>query len=410
MKYNILLIDDQYEDESIQDFILNASLSNIKINAVGTHDEGMDLILNDVENKYQAVILDATGYKSIGESELSNTGLRYSLKKLSEHRKTKLVPWFVFTGASRNKNISEFSNDLELFQDDIKFGRKGQVYYIKVDDEEKLLEDIIFEIENLEKSQIQLQHKDVFRIAKKLNVPNDDINNLVGIFKSIQTNGHDLEPSLYFTQLRKYIEYVFRDAVKYNILHEKCINNKGQVNLTESSLFLSGEITKHLKVQCNKSHYSKIMSENIKNLIFITGAASHTSDVDPTENMDYQNYIESVNTPYLLYQLTFVVCDLFVWYDNYLNSNSDIEANKSYWVDLEEKQFPLGENDWTEGVVIRIAENGWGTFKPDNSFTTLSIQPNVVTSENIIENCRLKVRTEPSPDKTKTFIKEIIKL
>jgi len=402
MRYNILLIDDQYKDESIQDFMLNANFENIKIHAVGTHDEGMRLILNDVENKFQAVILDATGFKSVGESDLTNTGLKYSLKILSESRKTKLVPWFVFTGAARNKDDKEFSDELRLHQEDIKFGRKEKIYYIKAEDEDKLLEDIKTEIDKLEQTYIEFNFRHVFQIAKNINIPNEDINNLIIILRSIQSNTNDLEPSLYFTQLRKYVEYIFRDAAKHNILHEKCIDKEGKVNLTESSLFLAGENTKYTKVKCAKTHFPKIIAENIKNLIFITGAASHTSEVDLTKNLNYQMYREQIKTPYLLYQLTFKICDLLVWYDNYLKSNNDKNQNKSLWIE--------NDNNWIEGFLKEIQRNGYGTFQPNDDMNTLGITPDEVVKNQLTEGCLLKVRTEQNADGTKTYIKEIIKI
>lgn len=402
MRYNILLIDDQYKDESIQDFMLNANFENIKIQAVGTHDEGMELILNDVENKFQAVILDATGFKSVGESDLTNTGLKYSLKILSESRKTKLVPWFVFTGAARNKDDKEFSDELRLHQEDIKFGRKGKIYYIKAEDEDKLLEDIKTEIDKLEQTYIEFNFRHVFQIAKNINIPNEDINNLIIILRSIQSNTNDLEPSLYFTQLRKYVEYIFRDAAKHNILHEKCIDKEGKVNLAESSLFLAGENTKYTKVKCAKTHFPKIIAENIKNLIFITGAASHTSEVDLTKNLNYQMYREQIKTPYLLYQLTFKICDLLVWYDNYLKSNNDKNQNKSLWIE--------NDNNWIEGFLKEIQRNGYGTFQPNDDMNTLGIIPDEVVKNQLTEGCLLKVRTEQNADGTKTYIKEIIKI
>jgi len=412
MSYKVLLIDDRHSEDSLEAIKKMAKMVGIELVGVKYHSEGIDIIKNDATFEYQAVILDAFGFKKSDalEGKETNAGLYYSLKSLSELMPSRLIPWFVYTGHPKNLSDEDFLEKISVYQEDIKFGRPELCYYTKTIHEKELLQDIKLEIDSLEYSQIQLQHKHVFQIAKKINVPNEDIKNLVGIFKSIQTNGHDIEPSLYFTQVRKYVEYVFRDAVKYNILHEKCINNKGQVNLTESSLFLSGENTKHLNVRCNKSHFSKIMAENIKNLIFITGAASHTSDVDPSQNMDYQSYRESVNSPYLLYQLTFVVCDLFVWYDNYLMHNSDIGINKSHWIDAEENQFSSGDNDWLEGVVIKIAENGWGTFQPSNNTIPLGIHPIAISKNQIYPGEKLKVKTQLSQDGTKTHIKEIIKL
>ena len=87
------------------------------------------------------------------------------------------------------------------------------------------------------------------------------------------------------------------------------------------------------------------MAENIKNLIFITGAASHTSDVNPAENMNYQEYRISIKTPYLLYQLTFMICDLLVWYDNYIKENYDLEMNKKLWRSLEDNNSNISETN-----------------------------------------------------------------
>lgn len=412
MSYKVLLIDDRHTDASLEAIKKMAKMGNIELVGVKYHTEGIEMLQKDSSFEFQAVILDAFGFKKsdADEGKETNSGLYYSLKTLSGLMSSRVIPWFVYTGHPKNLSDEDFLEQISVYQENYKFGRPELIYYTKTLHEKELLQDIKIEIDNLENSQIQLQHKHVFQIANKINVPQEDINNLVNIFKSIQTYSNDLEPSLYFTQLRMYIEYVFRDAAKYNILHEKCINEKGQVNLAESSLFLAGEKTNRLNVRCNKAHFSKIMAENIKNLIFITGAASHTSDVDPAANMHYQEYRKSTKTPYLLYQLTFVVCDLFVWYDNYIKDNKDSSINKSFWVDSNENQTSSTDSEWLEGTVIKIAENGWGTFKPDNSSTPIYIHPIAVGKENIKEESRLKVRTEPSPDGTKVHIKEIIKL
>lgn len=412
MSYKVLLIDDRHTDASLEAIKKMAKMGNIELVGVKYHIEGIEMLQKDSSFEFQAVILDAFGFKKsdTDEDKMTNSGLYYSLKTLSELKSSRVIPWFVYTGHPKNLSDEDFLEKISVYQEDYKFGRTELCYYTKTLHEKELLQDVKTEIDNLENSQIQLQHKHVFQIANKINVPHEDINNLVNIFKSIQTYANDLEPSLYFTQLRMYIEYVFRDAAKYNILHEKCINEKGQVNLAESSLFLAGENTKRLNVRCTKAHFSKIMAENIKNLIFITGAASHTSDVDPAENMDYQEYRKSVKTPYLLYQLTFVVCDLLVWYDNYIKENNDSSINKSFWNDINENQSSSSESEWFEGTVIRISEDNFGTFKPDNSFKTITIHYSTVRNENIKEEDRLKVRTEPSPDKSKLHIKEIIKL
>ncbi len=362
MSYKVLLIDDQHNDDSLQAIKKMAKMANIELVGEKYHVQGMELLKNDTGLEFQAVILDATGFKKsdVEEGNQSNTGLFYSLKFLSELKSTKLIPWFIYTGAQRNLKDENFAEPISQYQNDLKFGRKELCYYTKTLHEKELLQDIKMEIDKLEQSEIVNQHKNVFQIAKKISVPDEDIKNLTAIFKSIKNGGFNLEPSLYFTQLRKYVEYVFRDAAKYNILHEKCIDNGGKVNLSESSLFLAGENARHAKVKCSKAHFPKIISVNVKNLIFITGAASHTSDVDPSKNMDYQSYRQQINTPYLLYQLTFVICDLLVWYHNYLESNNDKDLNKELWINIEQDNydFSLG----TQKVEGKLQQDDKGNY------------------------------------------------
>lgn len=341
MSYKVLLIDDKHDNSSLEAIKKMAKMANIELVGEKYHVQGMEILKNDLSMEFQAVILDATGFKKsdVEEGKETNSGLYYSLKFLNELKSDRVIPWFVYTGAPRNIDDENFMEQISEYQSDIKFGSAELCYYTKTIHEKELLVDLKTEIDKLEQTKIEYLHRQVFMIAKNINIPNEEISALISIIKSIQSNGNNLDPSLYFNQIRKYVEYVFRDAAKYNILHEKCIDKDGKVNLSESSLFLAGENTRHLKVKCAKAHFPKIIAENVKNLIFITGAASHTSDVDPAKNMDYQSYREQIKTPYLLYQLTFTVCDLLVWYNNYLNSNDNLGLNKSMWINYDENQL-----------------------------------------------------------------------
>lgn len=412
MSYKVLWIDDKYFDPTFESFKLSAKIFGIELIGEKYHLQGMEILKNDSSFEYQAVILDVFGFKKsdIEENTLSNLGLNHSLKELNELMSSRLIPWFVFTGEPKYTDNEDLKNTILTYQEDIKFGRSDLCYYIKGSHDEELLQDIKLEIDKQQQTQIQYQHKRVFQIAKKLNIPNEDINHLVTIIKSIQSNKIDLEPSLYFTQLRKYVEYVFRDAAKYNILHEKCIDKDGKVNLTDSSLFLAGVSTKHSKpnrVSCTKTHFSKIMAENIKNLLFITGTASHTSDVDPAKNMDYQTYREQIKTPYLLYQLTFTIFDLLIWYENLINQNPDPEENKKLWVEITEESE---EHNWVEGELKSVNDAGYGTFQPSDDSKAINIRPTDIAEHNLIVGDFLKVVPKPSADGKKTHIKHIKKI
>lgn len=103
---------------------------------------------------------------------------------------------------------------------------------------------------------------------------------------------------------------MFRDANKRGLLHDKCIDEKRKVNLTESSLFMAGKPTKYLDVYCDIPHFPPIIAANVKSMLEITRGASHTTEPDEKELINLQAYWEQVNTPYLLYSLTFMLCDI----------------------------------------------------------------------------------------------------
>jgi hypothetical protein len=86
-----------------------------------------------------------------------------------------------------------------------------------------------------------------------------------------------------------------------------------------------------------------------------------------------------------------------------MKNNPDKESNKALW------KSKVSNGDWITGTVSRVAENGWGTFQPDNAHATISIPPKMVTDNHLKENDSIKIMAEPSPDGAKTFIKAISK-
>ncbi|MFW6210723.1 MAG: hypothetical protein ACOC4H_01240, partial [bacterium] len=129
------------------------------------------------------------------------------------------------------------------------------------------------------------------------------------------------------------------------LLHDKCIPG-GAVNLTDSSYFLAGQDTKHCKVSCSKTHFPKIIANAVKNILFITGGASHTTEADPNENINVQEYREIIQTPYLLFSLTFQLMDVLIWFNEYRKQNPDYRLNKNLWEDI----------GWLKGEVVKINE------------------------------------------------------
>lgn len=71
--------------------------------------------------------------------------------------------------------------------------------------------------------------------------------------------------------------------------------------------------------------------------------------------------------------------DVLIWFREYVDLNPNIEDNKKSWINTESI---IHNGDWITGTIIKIHENGFGTFKPDTSTQTIGIVPKL--SKNIL--------------------------
>ena len=374
MRIRVLYIDDDIKTDLISD----AEFDNIDLIPFESHEEGFNALMSDLSG-FHAVVLDAKGKEHKSDLKLSLKGLKASRDKLIElNNSGHFIPYFIFTGQP-----DYMSN--EMFLDS--YGE----FFIKGKDNQKLFDAIKKAVENKEEYIVQSEFKNIFEICNK-HFDADTKKSLTRILLSLKKPNQVFDDELYFTQIRIILENLFRKANKYGFLDDKCII-QGKVNLTEASLYLAGEPTKYIGVRCAKSHFPKIIAAFVKDIIFITGAASHTTDPKVKDNIDLQNYRKSINTPYLLYSLTFKLLDVLIWFDAYLAENPNYEDNIFYW-------STEGRLNLILGTVTKIAENGYGTFLPDNSPKTLSIIPSKIKELELFENQRIKVKTEEKGEKT----------
>lgn len=322
--YNILWIDDEHNDEALLPFILQAEQQGIILEGYGSFKEGFNALEANL-NFYDVILLDALFFEDENSQTPNPAGLGSAIKKINELIPKKAFPYFVLSGQT---HFTEHTNPiLEAFQ--LKCYNKKNP-----DDVKELLINIKAEAGTQLELQIKHENQTLFEVLKQY--PNTVRDTFISIFKGLKGFNPLFDDQLYFTQLRIILESMFRMANAFGLLHDKCVQiNGNQVNLYESYLFLSGLDTKHLKVSCSKTHFPKIISNNVKNIIHTTGAASHTTTVDITQNIHIQAYRKDVNTPYLLYSLALQLIDVLIWFDRYSKLKNDIKLNKSYWQDLE---------------------------------------------------------------------------
>ncbi len=387
MKYKVLWIDDDCNTTG-RDFIGQAEQDDVDITAFESHEEGIAFLEKNL-NDIHAVILDAKVKHKKEDTVTGLEGLRASRDRLIELNNKVDLPYFIFTGQPDYQTNEMFK---ESYGD----------FYIKGTDDERLIENLINRIENKEEYILQKEYRNVFDVCTPKYIGIESQKHLLKILSSIRNPNKEFSDELYFTQIRIILESMFRKANKIGLLHDKCINEKGEVNLTESNRFLSGLNTKRLDVRCEKSHFPNLIAGSIRSILEITGAASHTTDPEIKNNINLNDYRKIINTPYLLYSLTFQLMDVLVWFKNYVDCNPNFDLNKKLWINI----IPTHTSgDWIPGEICKIAENGYGTFQPYNGGKTLSIVPYKIKEYKLIVNQQIEVITKVEGEKT--LIQEI---
>jgi hypothetical protein len=363
--YNILWIDDQHEELSA--LHRTATDYGIKLFPYKSMNGGCGELEKNY-NLYDAILLDAKFFEN--EDDVPGTEDTKWVHQAKDRilQLDKKFEYFVLTGQAKAYASEEFNNAFKYVFE------KG-----KSKDLDELFERLVNAANNQIETQIRHENSILFQALKTYDI--EVTKTLLKILKGIKIGSSGFDDQLYFTQLRIILEHLFRKANSIGLLHDACVQRgNNQVNLTESSLFLAGLDTKHLNVSCTVTHFPKLIAENVKNIIHTTGAASHTSNVDVTQNIDIQAYRKDIVSPYLLYSLAFQLMDILIWYDGYSKTNSDVTTNRSFWKDFTRDQYG---NKFEIETITNIAGNGWGTVAIHNGTKNISVFRGDITLNNL---------------------------
>ncbi|GAF05734.1 hypothetical protein [Saccharicrinis fermentans] len=388
-EYNVLWIDD--EPDKQDGFFDIADMKDIILHNCKTSREGIEELSKKI-NFYDAVILDAKGYNDSEDEVPKLTGLLNSIIKIERLSPIRKIPYFIFTG---QKDVVDNTDIIELLEQ--------YPLYQKGVHNDKLFQDIKEAAKQNEETQIKHEHERVFEALSKYNViehfEDDATETLTKILIAIKKGDVNFSDKEQFTQIRRILEMMFRVANKKGLLHDKCIlNNK--VNLSDSSLFMAGEDTHHSDVRCSKKHFPKLIADLVKNILFITGSASHTEEevggVSSVDKQNLQEYRNTLRTPYFLFSLTLQLIDIVIWFNDYCDLNQDIEKNKSYWEDI----------PWINGTVTNVSRNNWGTFQDEQRKYNASIPKGLILKNHLRVNEKVKVKIKKE-NEIRFYTKEI---
>lgn len=387
MEIKVLWLDDEFDSDALKATFIRME-KNFTLIKCYTKDE----FLTKIESKeWDAIVLDVL------DENLRDTGFQAAVRRILS--KYKDEPWFVFSGKT---DVTKKESDIRSMLNEEDCQREyADIIYIKSEHNDRLIEDIKTAVCNKKEWQarnfVKSKYREVLSVFDIIG--NDSRESFFEILMAIE-NYKTIDHKVYYTQLRIVMEWMFRDANSIGLLHDKCV--EGKVNLTESSLFLAGEPTKHLNVKCAKQHFPKLIADNVKSLLFITGGASHTTEPDEKSIINLQDYWNKTNSPYLLYSQTLILCDILLWYKQHSIANSCKKSNMALWEDIAEIVEKPEAYNILKGKIVNITSNGLAFLKPygsTNSSENCSILQICRECKNIQVDDELKVKFEERENK-----------
>ncbi|QXP63251.1 hypothetical protein [Polaribacter sp. HaHaR_3_91] len=374
-KYNVLWIDDQHE--SMKALHKTAIDFDVKFFPFKSMNGGCSEFKNN-STKYDAVLFDAKFFENETDQPGSEDTKWVHQAKDTIRDTDKSIAFFVLTGQAEAYNSKEFKNAFP------KVFNKG------VDkDEDDLFIMLVDACKNRELTKLKHKYFNPFEMCTDRYLGQKHFDRLHNLVLDIENPSQIKIAQDSLTGIRKIVEAIFSKLNDIGCIPNDIIQGKGSIN--GSGLFLSG---RHRDYTHKQEIIHPVIAFNIFKILNVTQDGSHNEG----SILGVDAYMDS-NTNTFLYQSTVLL--LLDTLDNlkaFIDSNNVKATNLAKWCKVEV----------INGQVIKIAENGWGTFKQAESNIEISIPPGMISASKLTLNQSIEVTTKLSPDKTKTFIKEII--
>lgn len=308
MGYNVIWIDDEWDTRGKPFIQMCEIIHQIHITPFKTRKEGMELLIKD-ERPWDAVILDAKAYNE-SENETANLkGLYEAIRQIEGLRMRKNIPYFILT---RQPDLMDNDTFNELI---------GTFYKKDIVGQNQLIEDLKAKVGESSRHRVRELYKDTVEILGQVN-PNacESIIDIMEVMHFPASNPRfNYDES--FNSLRKILENIFKEANKFQIIPDECIDKKeGNVNIDQCVQYLSGRNADVIGVRYGNVS-DKIVPRHIRDLLFLiknlTNYLSH----------EYaKKYV--VKPKDILFSLALQICEIVVWLNNYIKCHLNIDENK----------------------------------------------------------------------------------
>ena len=312
--HNVLWIDDQWD--TLDGFIEKAAtVYNLSITPYRTSKAGIEAIRSDLD-KWDAVILDAKGLDESENEATDVIGLRKAKDFLLSLSKP--IPYFIYTGQTDYLSSEFFKS---AFGD----------FYSKYDGYNKILKAVVDAIEKKVENQTIHNYQDLFSSLESLGISEYTKDTFLDILLPLHYKEKEegFRPVHHYTQLRKVIEYLFRECHRVGLVPDACISN-GIINLNQCSLYLAGKNPEKINLRYGEEGdriIPKHIERIIRSVLELGNTCSHSVELEDEDKEKIEELFRSFKSNYLIYGLTLQLCEAVVWFANYIANHNDKEEN-----------------------------------------------------------------------------------
>lgn len=369
--YNVLWFED--EDYKFQTFKELAEERGFALFPVGVRRKGInELKLH--QGKYDAILLDAEMPEEAENEKAGTEGIKNVIEVATELQ----IPLFVSTGQDYLKKNPLFKG---IYKHVFVKGFPDKTAGLGGDDE--LFEAMSDALGQLEKTKIKRMYADVITALSALGLEAEGCDVLLPILcKMHNPEAHaDFNPTLHYTQLRIFIEYLFRKFNEHGILPDAFIVEEGKsnngrkgVNLDMSCRYLQGAEASHIPFKAKEAIFPIQVGRNISSIIYFANTNSHSAQLTEDEEKQVTVELAKPRSKYTLYSFAMMLCECVIWMYGYIQDHPSYAQNQAQWVCVETpKDEPFDKpkvgdivqlsRDAGDNVFVGIAKARWSDFQ-----------------------------------------------
>jgi hypothetical protein len=324
------------DDEDVrQAYPIEAAEYGIRLQPFACWEDAERQLMNQFDT-WDAIILDGKCSYRNNELDDATAFLPAALSRITSicEQKRHQIPWYVLSAGPAD-GIENLDDLLKHFSCEWNRNRSHK-YFAKETERELLYTAINHQAEESALTKLRTDYfPDVFQAIENRLKGTDVEYYMLELLKPMYPElegGTANDNNHHFPEVRKTVEAILKDMMSRGILPmEYCNGNDiSTLNVTYCSLFLAGKLDNFSNRQLDQlpdpdMRYGygilpHIIAENVKSMIHICGDAVHDgSMVERDTTPDLSAYLNSVNnSSYLIRSFALQLCDLIIWYNNFL--------------------------------------------------------------------------------------------